>query len=350
MKPVLVALVLALLAITATAQALIQADPPPVEGQATLLGMWQWVPFEGPPTRVLARPTDVVTWSFGDGSPDAIITGSAEVWHVFPRGGFNVTAKFAQSPNPPATGFIYAAANPPIIVDVDAPVQVFENAGSFTLFFSRSGDVHGTTTVNYRFIAPIGAESKSGTVVFAPGELDKQVAIALLDDAVFWGNRVGHLLVSVNDGSIVRYGARRSYDAEVLVNILEDETPPSLTVDDDTVREDAGEAVFTVRLSKPAARNVLLFAADVTARDGLSAKEGTDYKPFGRELVIPAGATSAQVHVRIVNDNRPEPSKTFALEIQNFDTFGMPLMMTRPRAVGTIIDDDHPSPRPRPAH
>src|SRR5947207_1601650 len=39
------------------------------------------------------NPTDIVTWSFGDGSHDVTVTGSASVMHTFPRGWFAVTAQ-----------------------------------------------------------------------------------------------------------------------------------------------------------------------------------------------------------------------------------------------------------------
>ena len=345
MKPLLVGLIVTALSSSAFAQTFINPGTA-TEGQATrlqLLSAFQ----ESPVVEIPAGPNDVWTWSFGDGSPAATVIGQNYVWHVFPRGLFTVTVNINGTHT--ISGNVYSFANPPIYVDIDAPVQVFENAGSFTVVFSRSGDVSGTTTVNYDF-GPEGAllggaEAKSGTLVFAPGEMMKQVTIALFDDAGYSGSREPHLIVSVTDGATLRYGAQRTYRVDVPITLLDDEPPPTLTVDDAVAREGA-DCVFTVHLSAPFARRVndLFYVADAISfqpSPDLTATPNKDYRFVNGFLDFPAGSTTAQFRVPTINDNVPEPNETFALRITNFADYLMPVVMARPRATCTIVNDDY---------
>src|SRR5436190_10317729 len=64
-----------------------------VEGQPATLDLWnECPPILCAPTHPLIGSHDVVTWSFGDGSPDVAVTGSTTVTHTYSRGLYNVTA------------------------------------------------------------------------------------------------------------------------------------------------------------------------------------------------------------------------------------------------------------------
>lgn len=107
----------------------------------------------------------------------------------------------------------------------------------------------------------------------------------------------------------------------------------TVSIDDLTVTEAVGEAVFTVALSQPhsSAVTVEIATANVTASGGL------DYVviPLTILTFVP-GQTSKTVSVNITNDPIPEYAETFSLRLSNptnailADSFG----------VGTIVDDE----------
>ena len=89
---------------------------------------------------------------------------------------------------------------------------------------------------------------------------------------------------------------------------------PELTVGDVTVNETDGAATFTVSLSAASADEVQVgyATADVTAT------APDDYANVtGGTLIIPAGDTSGEVVITIVDDNQPEGSQTFVLNLSD---------------------------------
>lgn len=108
---------------------------------------------------------------------------------------------------------------------------------------------------------------------------------------------------------------------------------PELTVDDVTVEEGAGEAVFTVRLSAPAPRPA---AVDYATADG-TAVAGEDYTATTGRLELPAGADAGRVAVPIIDDLVLEAdAETFRLLLAEPEG----VEIVDGEGVGTILDDE----------
>jgi hypothetical protein len=98
-----------------------------------------------------------------------------------------------------------------------------------------------------------------------------------------------------------------------------------------TVNEGAGQAVFTVTLSKPSKDPV---SVSYTTSDG-TATGSADYTPVTGVLTFAPGETSKTITVPVLNDTVYEGAETFKLTLSNPVNAGLPT----PETVGTILDD-----------
>ncbi|MGW6278476.1 Calx-beta domain-containing protein [Kribbella sp. NPDC055071] len=102
----------------------------------------------------------------------------------------------------------------------------------------------------------------------------------------------------------------RLADPDATVTIEDDDGPPTVSVKDLTVAEDA-PAQATVELSKPTAHDVTV---TLQSADSTAVAPG-DYLPMDTTVVIPAGHLTATVPIGIVKDKAPEGTETFRLRI-----------------------------------
>jgi len=114
-------------------------------------------------------------------------------------------------------------------------------------------------------------------------------------------------------------------------------TEPCISIDDATVTEDDSgltNASFTVRLSSPSSQTVRV---NYTVAAG-TATLGTDLQNTSGRLEIPAGQTSTTIDVSITGDVLDEFDETFTVNLASADNG----WISRPTALGTIIDNDAP--------
>ena len=122
------------------------------------------------------------------------------------------------------------------------------------------------------------------------------------------------------------------------VSILDDETLPELSVAAASTAEDVegGKLAFTVTLSNASVHDVTV--AYATSDAGAAAPD--DYTATSGTLTLPAGTTSAQVEVPIVDDDFDEGvSETFRLTLGPEVTHAT-VSSTGGNTLGTITDDD----------
>ncbi|WP_293995527.1 Calx-beta domain-containing protein [Sphaerotilus sp.] len=126
---------------------------------------------------------------------------------------------------------------------------------------------------------------------------------------------------------------------------------PAVSVNDVTVAENAGHAVFTVTLARPSgsATTLGLALSDGTAQGGgidygtsgtpanleVSLDNGVTWAP-ANSVTIPAGSLSALVRTPIANDLLHEPNETFTLTTT---LLAGDVNVTRPVGTATILDD-----------
>lgn len=216
-------------------------------------------------------------------------------------------------------------------------------------------------TVNDRIYAFVGLERQSGVIVYdvtdpanaayvsyvppLPGattDLGPEVLTFIAADRNPTGTP---LLVSANEvanGGAVLYAALpQGFTQEIGF------AANSLSVG--KAEGNAGETVFTFTVERSnGTLGAVSFTAELTGT-GANAADGADFAgapglPLTVTGTIPAGATSAQVSVRVSADALPEADETFALTLRsaasNQTGIAATVRSTAATAAGTIVNDD----------
>ncbi len=212
-----------------------------------------------------------------------------------------------------------------------ADVWVAEDAGVAAFVVTLSAESDAEVTVAYATVdgsaeAGLDYSSRSGTLTFAVGDTEKEIRVSITDDILDEGDETFEVQLSPPVGAVLS-------DVVATGTILDNE--PSLRIDDVTVAEAAGEAVFKVTLSSQSTSEVTL--AYATA-DG-SAEAGLDYSLDSGTLTFAVGDTEKEIRIPITDDALDEEAETFTVTLTNPTSAGV----TRPVATGTIEDDDAPS-------
>ena len=191
-------------------------------------------------------------------------------------------------------------------------------------------------TVNGSAKAPEDYTAASGTLTFAPGELSKQVTVAVAGDTLDEPHETYSVELANPVGATIGDGRGAG-------TILDNDPQVSISVDDVARAEANGPATFSVSLSKASGKVVTV--AYATA-DG-SALAGDDYSARNGTLVFLAGDASKLVSVPLVNDEIAEDDETFTITLSS----AVNASLTDAQGVGTIVDDDAeqtPPPPPPP--
>jgi hypothetical protein len=184
--------------------------------------------------------------------------------------------------------------------------------------------------------APDDYAAGSGTLTFAPGELSKQVTVAVQGDTLDEPHETYTLNLSNPFGATIADGRGAG-------TILDNDPQVAISVDDVARVESDGPASFTVSLSKASGKVVTV--AYATA-DG-SAGSPDDFAARSGTLVFLAGDTSKTVSVTLNDDQVDEPDETFTLGLSS----AVNASLADALGVGTILDDDAsqtPPPPPPP--
>ena len=183
----------------------------------------------------------------------------------------------------------------------------------------KSGTVDFAEVADFPVTVPAGEESGTGTFVLRPEDDERDE----LDETV----EVGGCLREAEVGECLDFEVT---SAQVTVT---DNDDLSLSVDHVRVLENAGEAVFTLKLSHPSERTI---EVEATYMDG-TARRGEDYRATERRVVFAKGETEGELRVALVDDSVMEEDEIFTVR------FGPGEGSTELSAVlarCTIIDDD----------
>lgn len=164
------------------------------------------------------------------------------------------------------------------------------------------------------------------TVSFtAGGSLTQTVTISVTGDTLYENDETFFVNVSNPVNGLID-------DNQGVGTILNDDLIDSLSINDVSVDEDAGTAVFTVTLSSLSGLDVTV---DFDTSDG-TAMAGLDYMAANGTVSIPAGSTTITVPVTILDDTLYEGNETFTV------TLSSPVNATIAdgTGIGTIIDND----------
>ncbi|KAL3995742.1 inactive dipeptidyl peptidase 10 [Sarotherodon galilaeus] len=208
--------------------------------------------------------------------------------------------------------------------------QCLENCGSVALnVVRRGGDLTSTVSVDYRTEdgtanASSDYEFTEGTVVFKPGETEKEIRIDIIDDDIFEEDE--HFLVHLSNVRVRAEGSN-SHEANHVETLAGLGLPCTATVtifDDDhagiftfeepvmTVSESVG--VMEVKVIRTSgARGVVVVPYKTiqgTAKGG-----GEDFEDTHGVLEFENDEISKTIRINIIDDEEYEKNKNFFLEI-----------------------------------
>jgi hypothetical protein len=174
--------------------------------------------------------------------------------------------------------------------------------------------------------APEDYQARSGRVVFGPEERAKRITVPINGDIAPETDE--HFVIRISGAT----GGGSIVDGESVVTIHTD-PEPSLSINDVRIKEDGADLTFTAALTGP---NNTPVGVDFATADG-TATAGADYEARSGHVDIPAGATSATIAVRGMEDVDDEvDEETFKVMLSN----AVNALVGDGEGVGTIRDDD----------
>lgn len=232
-----------------------------------------------------------------------------------------------------------AAHSSPIITIGNATAS---EGGTLTFTVTRSGDLSGSSTVNFstaKGTAISGSDftSKTGTLTFAAGETTKTITVVTLSDDV--AELAETLKVNLTAGSNARIwdalGVGTVNDAAPTTPVPS-VTAPSVVISDVTVNEQAGTMTFTVTRSGDltGSSSVNFATADGTAI------AGSDYTAKSGTVSFAAGETTKTITVAVTNDTLVESAETLKVNL----SAGTNVTVADGQGIGTINSDDIAAP------
>jgi hypothetical protein len=224
----------------------------------------------------------------------------------------------------------------PLGVSAGSATLVEGNTGATQLVFSvtlnkpwNAPVTVDFTTLNSSALAGEDYVATNGTLLFAPGEVAKEVRVSVLGDTLSEINEVVFVdLLNPNGVTVVR---RRGGGT-----ILDDDPLPLVTIGAGSVVEgDSGtrQMLFPVSLS-PASGARVSFTASTADRTATAPGDYTAQP--GTAFALNAGLTNGTVSVAVQGDTLIEGNETFLLRITSL----VNALIATNQFVGTISDDD----------
>ncbi|MGE3310940.1 MAG: Calx-beta domain-containing protein, partial [Limisphaerales bacterium] len=174
----------------------------------------------------------------------------------------------------------------------------------------------------------------SGTLVFPPGVLERQVDVPVLGDTLDEDNETFLLVLSHPQSA-------RVPTPETLATIVDDDPLPLVSIEDTEARECSPggpdtSAEFRVRLNTASGRSVTV----PYRTRSVNAVSELDFTGVTNSVLFPAGSTLGFIRIPIACDEVEEPDEIFEIILGPPDT----AILSRARARALILDDDVPPP------
>src|SRR5438477_1556417 len=234
------------------------------------------------------------------------------------------TATIIDNDNPPTVAFSLASSSgAESVTPANLAVSLSAVSGkTVTVDYSVSGGTATGGGVDYTLA--------SGTLSFAPGVTNRNVALAVVNDALNELNET--VLIALTNPTNTTLGAIATHT----YTIIDDDPPPSVTLSlsGSPMAEAGGVATVTATLSAPSGQTVtvdLAFSGTATL--------GSDYTNSGTSIVVPPGSTNGTITLTAVHDALDEADETVIVDISNV-TNGTESGTQQVTAI--ITDDDSP--------
>jgi Calx-beta domain len=211
---------------------------------------------------------------------------------------------------PSGTAIIVDDDPTPGVMIGDAVVDEGDEGLSNAVFpVSLTAPAAGEVTLEYATVsgnATSGTDYNptSGSITFAPGQRTASVIVPVVGDAIDEDDEdFGVALSNVTGGATLIDGGASG-------SIVDDDTEPTLSLDDITVTE-GGTATLAVDLSAPSSFQV---AVDFNTRGGSATDD--DYYEMGlATLNFEPGETSSEILIETKDDGIDEPSEDFFIDL-----------------------------------
>ena len=181
----------------------------------------------------------------------------------------------------------------------------------FTVTLSDTAS--GNVTVNYSVSTSAANAATAGLdfgplpgfVVIPDGQTTATIFVTVLDDNIFEGTES----VTINIDSVT--GSFGIGTSSASIDITDDEMTPVITIAGVVDgNEGTTSGRFTVSMTAENTADTV-----VSYSVGGSASSGFDYNALSGSVTIPAGSTSADIDVIIVDDDSPEPDETLSVTL-----------------------------------
>jgi hypothetical protein len=199
----------------------------------------------------------------------------------------------------------------------------FPNGQPVTVAYATSD---GTATAGRDYVAT------SGTLTFGPNDgPSKTITVQVLGDSRDEYDEGFYLTLSGGpDVNLV--------DAQAVGTITDDDPPPTLSVNDASVREgDRGTKLLTFTVSLSAVSDKWVWVNYATA-DGTAKTSGNDYVATSGTVYFAPGQTTATITVVIKGDRQKEGDENFYINLSG----AAEAVIADDQGIGTILDDEPP--------
>src|SRR5262249_49425748 len=179
-------------------------------------------------------------------------------------------------------------------------------------------------------------QAATGTLTFAPGEIEKTVAIQIIGDTLSESPEE-EFRVSLTDVQGAQIGVPWDDFAGAATIGIQDDDPADISIDDVTVTEgDAGTTNATFTLTRSSFGNDR-YPNPVTVdwvAEGVTAQAGSDFVASSGTVTF--GGLTETIDVPVVGDTVSEPKETFKVTLSNPQNG----VITDGVGIGTIVDND----------
>ena len=264
------------------------------------------------------------------------------------RGAFERVAIIGEPPVDGTEVGVRLSAAVPVLSFANINVRFTESAGMAELTVNLDRPSTETVTVDYETrgntaIAGRDYTAVSDTLTFDPGVTSRTIEIDLFPNDIYQRNTANRFNVELSNPVNADLSSARKL---AQVNIVDDDLPPTASIADVTVAEDAGTMTLTLALNRPSVDAV---EYDFGPGDvGGTAVSGTDYAiSFDSQnqvrIRVPAGDRQATFDITVNEDHLVEADEMIVidLEILSDAAHSGPNSLT---FTGTILDNDSDEP------
>jgi len=242
--------------------------------------------------------------------------------------------------NPSAVGTIRNDDLPPTIAISPTNISKNEgNSGTTAYQFTVSLNEASEQVITVQYLTNDGTAklenndylATNGTLTFNPGQpLSQTVTVLVNGDTALESNE--QFTVSIVNPTNAILGSNTATGT-----IVNDDTPPTLAINDVSVSEGAGTASFTVTRSGDSSGVTTVTYSTANGSGKTAAKSGSDYIAQSNKLItFNSGETTKNISISLINDTISEPNEQFFVNLSNAQN----ATIADSKGIGTILNDD----------